>query len=158
MLRSGFAILAALGLAACATTTDSARPSKQAMAELTPDKPLAELPVQNLTTGQCGMVLWQRMEPARRIIFIVNTPAEARLVHKGKVVRLTRTDMSGGMQFGHAPQQRFDGRDVSLEIDVKIAQREGLVDGAVIPEGSVTYGPHGGASVVLPVIGLIGCE
>jgi hypothetical protein len=66
--------------------------------------------------------------------------------------------MSGGMMFGHAPRQRFDGRDRSVEIDITVEQRKGLVGGAVVTGGTLAYGKPGGGEIVLPVFGMIGCQ
>lgn len=156
-MRRGI-LLAAAVLAGCGGSGSSGGLSTRAPATSTSDeRPLAELPQQDLAEGQCGMALWQRTEPARRIVYVLDTPASARIMEGGKVVALARTAAEGDRVARHAPLQRFAGAGHTLAIDVRIEQREGLVAGAIIPDGTLTWQWSGG-SVVLPVFGLIGCR
>lgn len=148
-------LLGALAASACGGTRGPA--PRPLATSISAERPLAELPQQELQQGQCGMALWQRTEPARRIAYILDEPPSARIVDGGKVVVLARTASEGDPVVRHAPVQRFAGAGHSIAIDVRIEQREGLLAGAVIPEGTLTWQSTRG-SVVLPVFGLIGCR
>lgn len=148
-------LLGALAASACGGTRGPA--PRPLATSISAERPLAELPQQELQQGQCGMALWQRTEPARRIAYILDEPPSARIVDGGKVVVLARTASEGDPVVRHAPVQRFAGAGHSIAIDVRIEQREGLLSGAVIPEGTLTWQSARG-SVVLPVFGLIGCR
>lgn len=148
-------LLGALAASACGGTRGPA--PRPLATSISAERPLAELPQQELQQGQCGMALWQRTEPARRIAFVLDEPPSARIVDGGKVVVLARTASEGDPIVRHAPVQRFAGAGHSIAIDVRIEQREGLLAGAVIPEGTLTWQSARG-SVVLPVFGLIGCR
>ena len=150
-------LLTAALLAACAGSSPSGLSTRAPATSTSDERPLAELPQQELAEGQCGMVLWQRTEPARRIAYILDTPPSARIMEGGKVVALARTGAEGDRVARHAPLQRFAGAGHALVIDVQIEQREGLGAGAIIPDGTLTWQWSGG-SVVLPVFGLIGCR
>lgn len=149
-----FLLLLASGCAA-----GGARPAAQSAAALavSPEMPLAEIPEQKLASGQCGLVLWQRAEPSRRIAFITNLPATARIVKDGKVIALARTGATGDRVSGHAEHQQFASADAALDIDITINTREGLTQGAIVPEGVLKYRTATGAAI-LPVFGLIGCN
>ncbi|WBX82972.1 hypothetical protein [Sphingosinicella microcystinivorans] len=148
-------LLGALAASACGGTRGPA--PRPLATSISAERPLAELPQQELQQGQCGMALWQRTEPARRIAYILDEPPSARIVDGGKVIVLARTASEGDPVVRHAPVQRFAGAGHSIAIDVRIEQREGLLAGAVIPEGTLTWQSARG-SVVLPVFGLIGCR
>lgn len=154
-MRRFAVLLGALAASACGGTRGPA--PRPPATSISAERPLAELPQQELQQGQCGMALWQRTEPARRIAYILDEPPSARIVDGGKVVALARTASEGDLIVRHAPVQRFAGAGHSLTIDVRIEQREGLLAGAVIPEGTLTRQSARG-SVVLPVFGLIGCR
>jgi hypothetical protein len=154
-MKRAAVVLCVLAVSACGGTRSP--PVRPLATSISSERPLAELPQQELQQGQCGMALWQRTEPARRIAFIVDEPPSARIVDDGKVVVLARTASEGDAIVRHAPMQRFAGAGHSLTIDVRIEQREGLLAGAIIPEGTLTWQSARG-SVVLPVFGLIGCR
>ncbi len=154
-MRRGALLIGALALTACGGTRGPA--PRPLATNISAERPLAELPQQDLQQGQCGMALWQRTEPARRIAFVVDEPATIRIVDSGKVIALARTASEGDTIVRHAPLQRFAGEGHSIVIDVRIEQREGLFQGAIIPEGTLTWQSARG-SVVLPVFGLIGCR
>lgn len=148
-------LLAALAVSACGGAQGPA--PRPLATTVSAERPLAELPQQELQQGQCGMALWQRSEPARRIAFILDEPPSARIVDGGNVIALARTSAEGDPIVRHPPVQRFAGAGHSLTIDVRIEQREGLLAGAIIPEGTLTWQSARG-SIVLPVFGLIGCR
>jgi len=152
-MRRAVILLGTLAAASCGGAGGPApRPTS-----ISAERPLAELPQQELQQGQCGMALWQRTEPARRIAFVLDEPATIRIVDGGKVIVLARTASEGDPIVRHASVQRFAGAGHSITIDVRIEQREGLLAGAIIPEGTLTWQSARG-SVVLPVFGLIGCR
>ncbi|BBE34241.1 hypothetical protein [Sphingosinicella microcystinivorans] len=154
-MRRAAILLGALAAASCG---GAGGPAPRPLAtNVSAARPLAELPQQDLQQGQCGMALWQRTEPARRIAFVLDEPATIRIVDDGKVIVLARTASEGDPVVRHAPVQRFAGAGHSVTIDVRMEQREGLTAGAIIPEGTLTSQSARG-SVVLPVFGLIGCR
>ncbi|MBB4631917.1 hypothetical protein [Sphingosinicella soli] len=148
-------LLCVLAFAACGAPRGPA--PRPPATSISAERPLAELPPQDLGQGQCGMALWQRTEPARRIAYILDEPPSARVVDSGDVIALARTSSEGDAIARHAPLQRFAGAGRSLVIEVRIEQREGLLSGAIIPEGTLTWQSASG-SVVVPVFGLIGCR
>ena len=154
-MRRAAILFGALASASCGGTGGPAR--RPLATSVSAERPLAELPQQDLQQGQCGMALWQRTEPARRIAFVLDEPATIRIVDGGKVIVLARTASEGDPIVRHAPVQRFAGAEHSVTIDVRMEQREGLLAGAIIPEGTLTLQSARG-SVVLPVFGLIGCR
>ena len=85
-------------------------------------------------------------------------PAVARVRIGGKELDLVRTDAAGERSFGHSPRQTYEGDGITLTVDLEIDLDRGLLAGAVVPAGILDFRREGGASVVLPVGGLIACQ
>lgn len=120
--------------------------------------PLEALPTQTLASGQCGLFLWARTSPPRRVFMALQDPAMARIRIEGRSVDLPRTAAEGESAYGHTPMQRYEGEGIVLTMRIEMDARSGLVGGAVIPTGSLEYRDAKGWETIIPVAGMVGCQ
>lgn len=147
------ALAAALLLAGCAAAprTGSAPPPQSPL-------PLAELPAQALPKGRCALFLWERAAgPGRRILMATAQPGAARIAWRGGIVDLPQTAASGEAVFGIAPTASYRGTGLSIDLALDFAAGTPLAGGLVVREGSLSFTPAGGDTVIVGVAGLIGC-
>jgi hypothetical protein len=111
---------------------------------------LETLPDQDMPKDGCAVFLWRAGDPARLLLVARSDPPAAMVKLDGRVRSLPRTAVDG-RRTSYA-----DGED-RIAIEVTVEPRRGLKDGAVITEGSLTLDRAGGATMVVPVAGLIGC-
>lgn len=147
-----------LGLLAGACQSGGASGARPAPVPSLADVPLQTLPPQRLAPGQCALVLWRKSATAQRIFMAFSDPAVARIRVGGRELELARTDAEGERVFGHSPRQVYQGGGVTLGVDLEIDPDRGLLSGAVVPSGVIDFRQQGGASVILPVGGLIACQ
>ena len=120
--------------------------------------PLQLLPPQTLAAQQCALFLWQKSEQPRRILMALDTPPIARVQIDGRLIDLPRIEISGDLQWGHFPHAVYSGSGLTLRLDLVIEDRERLIGGALVPEGSLSIERENGWSMIVPVAGMIACQ
>jgi hypothetical protein len=119
--------------------------------------PLAVLPKQDLPAKGCAAFLWSASGTRALIAMATADPAQLRLSIGGAVTDLARDQQQGTGGFGFADTADYKSGDTSATLDMTIVARGDLKDGASVPEGTLRLDRTGQDSVVLPVVGLIGC-
>ncbi len=72
---------------------------------------------------------------------------------------MQRVSQSGGLARGFPPQQRYRAGDMVLDVDVEIETRDGMLSGAVIRDGVISFrAQQDQETLVVPVVGIIGCK
>lgn len=122
------------------------------------ETPLEELPAQRLAAGQCGLFLWSRTSPPRRVLMASQSPAIARIQVGGATLELPRVAWEGEAVYGHYAMQRYAGSGHELTVRIETDVRTGLTAGAVAPVATIEHRAPGGWDVVIPAAGLIGCQ
>lgn len=120
--------------------------------------PLQLLPPQTLAARQCALFLWQKSEQPRRVLMALDTPPIARVQIDGRLIDLARIEVSGDLQWGHFPHAVYRGSGLTLRLDLVIEDRERLVGGGLVPEGSISIERENGWSMIVPVAGMIACQ
>lgn len=144
-------------LVACAGAAPPASGPPVAMANHDFGIDIGTLPAQKLAPGSCGLFLWSKA-PQRRLVFFSDSRAPvARMMIDGRQSALERLAADGDMFRQSLVRQSFDagGREIGLEFEVE--QRPGLVDGAMVPRGTLRLADGTGREMVMPVGGLIAC-
>ena len=119
--------------------------------------PLAELPKQQLPAKGCAAFLWTASGTRTLVAMATADPAQLRLSLGGTITDLARASAQGEPSFGFANNADYGSGDVTVTLDMTIAARGDIKDGAPVPEGTLRLDRKGQDSVVLPVVGLIGC-
>lgn len=148
-------------LAACAGTAPPPVAVTAAAPAADPDFgiEIGTLPAQRLTAGACGLFLWSRTSQ-RRLVFFSESGTSApiaRMMLDGRQSPLTRTAADGEMQGPATVRQSFDAEGRRIDLEFLVEPRPGLLDGAVVPRGTLSLGDGAGRQMVLPVSGLIAC-
>lgn len=118
---------------------------------------LQALPRQALPARGCAAYLWSRAD--RRLVALAGAdPASLRIALDGRATDYPRDGQTGAAAFGFAERTTYRSGDVTLTLDIAVAPREDLADGAAVPDGALTVTRAGGDAVVVPVAGLIGCR
>jgi|GEM_PF-1676574 len=118
----------------------------------------AEIPPQELASGQCALFLWARTSPARRFLMATQNPASARVSLNGKTLDLPLTEWDGDSVYGLYEVQVFSGEGITLTVRFTAEARKGLVGGLVAPEASVEYRDAAGWETVIPAAGILACQ
>lgn len=147
----------ALLLAACASTQPVAQSTMQA-ADPTGAPPLAELPTQQLSRGQCALVLWSRNATPVRFLVTLDQPAVAHVMVQGRIVQLARVQQTGQSLYGQFPQQHYRGEGISLQVSFARTDARELAGGAVVSSAVVEYVDAAGWTSIIPSAGLIACQ
>ena len=119
--------------------------------------PFAALPKQDLPAKGCAAFLWSASGTRALIAMATADPAQLRLSIAGTITDLARDQQQGTGGFGFADTVEYRAGNVTATLDMKIVARGDLKDGASVPEGTLRLDRTGQDSVVLPVVGLIGC-
>jgi hypothetical protein len=122
------------------------------------EQPLAELPTQQLGTGQCALVLWSRQATPTRLVVALDQPAVARIRAKGRVIELARVLQSGPTLHGQFSEQEYRAEGISLEISFAAGEIRQLAGGAVVPSAVIRMADAAGWTSVIPASGLIACQ
>lgn len=150
-------VMAALLLAACASApTEEQRAAPAADTAGMP--PLAELPTQQLASGQCALVLWSRNTTPVRFLVTLDQPAVANVMVQGRIVQLARVQQTGQSLHGQFPQQHYRGEGISLEVLFTRDDARELAGGAVVSSAVVEYVDAAGWTSIIPAAGLIACQ
>ncbi|MEM7569304.1 MAG: hypothetical protein AAF337_05870 [Pseudomonadota bacterium] len=125
----------------------------------TQDFPLEELDQQTLNEGECGLALWTKAQPAKRIFFARNISRSGAINFEGRTIDLMARHERGDLVRGFSPKQLYVGENVTVALDVEIETRQDVLSNAVIRSGVLTL-THASTrrSLVLPVVGVIGCS
>lgn len=115
---------------------------------------LGTLPRQDLAPGECAIFLW-RGDP-RPALLLVARGGSARIALGSGVRDLARAD--GADPSKPATSARYADTTLSVSIDLVLEEREGLVKGALVRDGTVSVAEAGGDTVVQPVGGLLACR
>lgn len=119
---------------------------------------LSEVPQQRLRPGQCALVLWSKEQPPVRVLVAFNNPSLARVQIGKRTLDLPQVSRTGDSFYGFAPQQRFEGGNIAIDLDLDIEPRKNLTQGALVPKGALYFSDSQGWSTVTSVGGLIACE
>ncbi|MEM1020734.1 MAG: hypothetical protein AAGJ09_09640 [Pseudomonadota bacterium] len=150
-------VAALILLAGCSKTAEP--PVAQAPLENTSGLALGPIAQQGLSLGQCGLALWTKTTGQTRLFYATDTPAEALISHNNAETVLQRVSQSGGLARGFPPQQRYRAGDMVLDVDVEIETRDGMLSGAVIRDGVISFrAQQDQETLVVPVVGIIGCK
>jgi hypothetical protein len=164
------AALAALALAAAALTLPAAAqerggrrqaappPAAPQAAPPGPIGPLAELPPQTLAPGQCALFLWERAPSARRLAMLSAAPPFARVMTATGQRDLSQIAAAGEPRFGLTPEASYGDGALTLSVDLRFEEAQGLVGGALARDGALSVAIAGGETLVIPVAGILGCR
>ncbi len=119
--------------------------------------PIGELPKQELAPGACAAFLWAQTPSHALIAMLSANPALIRYAPGGVVTDLARTSAEGDARYGLMPQSSYAGGDTTVSADLTIVERADIQNGAAITSGTLSIGKAGGDTVVVPIVGLIGC-
>lgn len=108
---------------------------------------LEELPQQKLDAGRCVVILWSKAQPPIRIAMVDETGQSLRIRRNRKEEILPATGPA-----------TYQGNGLKFVLDLEMAERQGLSDGAMVEAGSVQIEAAGGESLILPVGGIRACK
>lgn len=116
------------------------------------------LPSQTLKPGQCGLFLWSRNERPEFIVFVPDNPARATANINGRIRQLDRKTRSGDRVLGHYRKQSFAAGAFAFELELTYDVERTVKEGAIIRQGVLRTYDSKGATTVVPVGGMIGCQ
>lgn len=117
---------------------------------------LGALDRQALPARGCAAYLWSVTD--RSFVGVAGAdPASLRLKIDGKVVDLPRAAQVGQGGYGLAATSTYEGAGVAATLDLTIAPRDDLTQGALVPQATLTLRRTGADELVQPLGGLIGC-
>ena len=120
--------------------------------------PIGAIPKQQLPAKGCAAFLWSTT-PSHALIAMANAdPATIRLSIGGGQKDFAMTTQNGGGTLGFSQTTTYQGGDLTATLDISIATKTDLTNGAAIPEGTLRLDQTGKDTVVVPVAGLIGCS
>jgi hypothetical protein len=119
--------------------------------------PVGGLPRQALPARGCAAYLFTT-GPTRALVAMATAdPAQIRIALDGRIADFARAAQVGDGGFGFARTTTYAAADTALTLDLTIATRADLRDGAVVPEATIRIERAGRDGIVLPVAGMIGC-
>lgn len=125
----------------------------------TQEFPLEELAQQSAAEGECGLALWTRTQPAKRVFFASNTRRFALINFQGEEIALSARHERRDIVRGFSQQQVYAGSDMTIALDLEIETRQDVLASAVIRSGVFTLTQAStGKSLVVPIVGVIGCS
>ncbi|MEO0412705.1 MAG: hypothetical protein AAF221_12795 [Pseudomonadota bacterium] len=125
----------------------------------TQDFPLEELAQQSVVQGECGLALWTRAQPAKRIFFASNGRGFGLINFQGDEVALDARHERVNLVRGFSEQQLYVGDNVTIALELDIETRQDVLSNAVIRSGVFTLTQASTRkSLVVPVVGVIGCS
>lgn len=111
---------------------------------------------QALPRQGCAAYLWSVAD--RRLVAMATAdPAGLKLSIAGSAADHPRESQSGVGGFGFAETTVYRRGEVAATLEMTIATRADLADGATVPNATLTIARTGADTLVLPVAGLIGC-
>ena len=115
---------------------------------------LGTLPRQELPARGCAAYLWTVQD--QRFVAMVE-PTRLRVMLDCKSTDLPAVEAGAAGTLGLASTTRYVGDGVNATLDMTIAQRETLQDGAIVSDASLRIARAGHDEMVVPVGGLVGC-
>lgn len=115
---------------------------------------LGTLPRQELPARGCAAYLWSVQD--QRFVAMVE-PTRLRIMLDGKATDLAAVQAGGAGALGLASTTRYAANGVDATLEMTIAQRETLQDGAIVSDASLRIARAGQDEMVVPVGGLVGC-
>ncbi|MBA4047423.1 MAG: hypothetical protein C0476_02640 [Sphingomonas sp.] len=119
--------------------------------------PIGAIPKQDLPQTGCAAFFWTATQTRTLIAMASSDPARIRFAPEGKLVDLVRVRQSGPGDFGFLAQTAYAGGDLTVTIEMAIARRGDLTQGGVVEGGTITIAREGADSLIVPVVGIIGC-
>ncbi|MBA3836193.1 MAG: hypothetical protein H2054_10075 [Sphingomonas sp.] len=119
--------------------------------------PIGAIPKQELPQSGCAAFFWTATQTRTLIAMASSDPARIRFAPDGKLVDLVRVRQSGPGDFGFLAQTSYAGGDLTVTIEMAIVRRGDLTQGGVVESGTLTIAREGGDSLIVPVVGIIGC-
>ena len=115
------------------------------------------IPKQQLPATGCAAFLWSSGEKRTLVAMALADPAQVRLAIDGTVADYPRTQQSGAGGYGFAGTTTYTRGDVTATLDLSIATRADMTQGATVPDGMLRIDRPGHDTIIMPVAGLIGC-
>jgi hypothetical protein len=116
---------------------------------------------QELPARGCAVFLWRAGDEARPrgpVAMASADPARLRLSLDGVATDLARVAQRGETGFGLGASTEYRGANLAVTLDLAVATRADLRDGAAVPQATLSIVRGGGDALVLPLAGLIGCR
>lgn len=120
--------------------------------------PLGALGRQALPAKGCAVFLWAPVADRPMVAMASADPAMIRLSIDGKVVDLARRSEQGAGGYGFAAITDYASATLTVTLDMTIAPRADLSNGAMVPRATLRLDRQGQDTVIVPVAGLIGCS
>lgn len=112
---------------------------------------------QELPDTGCAAYLWNTGD--RQLVAMASAdPARLRIALDGKPVDLIRADQHGEGGYGLAATTDYRGDGVAVTLEIAVATRADLKDGAAVPQATLRLAASGRDEVIVPLAGLIGCR
>ena len=115
------------------------------------------IPKQQLPATGCAAFLWNSAEKRTLVAMAVADPAAIRLSIDGAVADYPRVQQSGPGGYGFAGVTRYVLGDITATLDMSIATRTDMTQGAAVPDATLRIDRPGHDTIIMPVAGLIGC-
>lgn len=120
--------------------------------------PLGALPPQSLPAQGCAAYLFTGGSTRALAAMAAAEPGGIRLSLDGAVMDYPRVAQHGeGSVLGFAPVSEYRLGDVSVTLEMTIAQRADLTDGALVTGATLRIDRSEKDGIVVPLGGLIGC-
>jgi len=114
---------------------------------------------QALPARGCAAYLWSRGPAPELVAMATAEPATLRLALGGKPADLPRIATSGAAAgYGLAARTEYRLGAVTATLELTLAARPDLTEGAAVTEAMLTVVQDGAETLVLPVGGLVGCR
>lgn len=117
---------------------------------------IAPIGRQQLPARGCAAYLWSTTD-RQLVAMAVADPGTIRLAVGGQPAVYQRTSEEGAGKLGFAGDSQYRGGDLTATLSMEIVLHEGLTAGGQVSSGTLRIDRTGGDSVVMPVVGLIGC-
>lgn len=151
------AVFFALLLAAPAMPQDAPKLPVPSLPRSVDGLPIGAIPKQELPQTGCATFLWTATQTRTLVAMLTADPARIRFAPDGKLTDLVRTGQNGPGDFGFLAHTDYAGGDLKVTVEMAIVRRGDLTQGALTDGATLTFSREGGDSIIVPVIGIIGC-
>lgn len=149
-----FLVIAALG---CTHAMAVAEDAPKKLPFSVDGLPIGAIPTQELPKGSCAAFLWTSTPSQALVAMLTADPARIRFAPGGTVTDLVRVSQQGEGDFGFLGTTDYAGGDYRLSINMDINRRKDLTDGGLIPSATLRIDREGQDTVIVPLVGIIGC-